>query len=67
MKELMKEDIYSEYTDQKDKASARVISAKDALHAAFDEYVEAIQEWEFNSTVKFIRSRALPEKGERER
>lgn len=66
MEEFMKEDIYSEYLSQKDCASARVVAARDALHAAFDEYLDALQEWEYNCTVKFIRSRGLPEKGEQE-
>lgn len=66
MGKLIRDNLYSEYMEKKAPAPYRVIAARDALHDAFDEYVEALQEWEFNSTVDFISNRAFPEKGDRE-
>lgn len=59
---IMREKIYNEYLEQKGYASEKVIAARNALDEALEEYIEAIQEYEFNSTIDFVQSKAAPKK-----
>lgn len=58
----MREKIYLEYLEQGGYTSERVIAARNALDEALEEYIEAIQEWEFNSTLDFAEGKSkMPE------
>lgn len=57
----MREKIYLDYLEQRGHTSERVIAARNALDEALEEYIEAVQEWEFNSTIDFVQSKtAMP-------
>lgn len=49
------EKLYMEYLNQKGNASQGVIKARGAYEEALENYVEAVQEWEFHETVDFMQ------------
>lgn len=51
------EKLYMEYLNQKGNASQEVIKARDTYEDALENYLEAVQEHEFNSTTEFIQKR----------
>lgn len=49
------EKLYMEYLEQKENASQEVIKAHGAYEDALENYVEAVQEYEFHETADFMQ------------
>ena len=65
---MCNEEFYLEYLKQRRHAPNKLIAARKAFHNALEDYIEALQECEFFSTIDFLQNRSRAEetkKGER--
>lgn len=65
---MCNEEFYLEYLEQRRHAPNELIAARKAFHNALEDYIEALQECEFFSTIDFLQNRSRAEetkKGER--
>lgn len=53
----MDKEKYFAYLEQKGHAPQNVIEARNAYEKALEDYIEAVQEWEFSCTVEFVNNR----------